>query len=95
MSATCCCASSPRWYHRAAEVAGWVLPTATLALLPKCPACVVAYIALFTGVGISITLATYLRTTLLIVSFATLTFVAARLGCHLFHLITREHHDHA
>ena len=66
------------------------MPTATLALLPKCPACLAAYIALFTGLGISLSVAAWLRTTLLIVSFATLLFCAARLGLHLIHRITRR-----
>ena len=60
------------------EAAGWIVPTATLALLPKCPACVAAYVALATGIGISLPAAAWLRTVLLLVSIAALTFLAAR-----------------
>jgi len=67
---TCC--------HHSAELTGWILPTATLALLPKCPACVAAYIALATGMGISISTASYLRTSLIIVSFSLLVLLATR-----------------
>jgi hypothetical protein len=73
-----CCPTSPRWRRRTAEMAGWVLPSATLALLPKCPACVAAYIALFTGVGISFSMASYLRMTLVIVCLATLVYFSLR-----------------
>jgi hypothetical protein len=79
-----CCPNSSRWRRRTAEVAGWVIPSATLALLPKCPACVAAYIALLTGVGISISVAAYLRFSLLIVCAAALTWVVARRGWRLF-----------
>ena len=62
--------------HR--EIASWILPSAMLALLPKCPACVVAYVALATGLGISMKTAAYLRLFLLLLCIASLAFVAAR-----------------
>ena len=73
MSARSCCG-------RGAEMVGWVVPAATLALLPKCPACVAAYLALATGVGVSFSTAAYVRTSLVIGSIAVLVFVAARRG---------------
>jgi hypothetical protein len=48
--------------RRFLSVVGWVLPGATVALMPKCPACFAAYIAAATGLGISFTTASYLRT---------------------------------
>lgn len=41
------------WLRRAREAAGWILPGALLALLPKCPMCLVAYVALFSGLTMS------------------------------------------
>jgi hypothetical protein len=49
-----------------------------LALLPKCPVCVVGYVALATGLGISVTAAAHLRLLLLMLCLASLVFFAAR-----------------
>ncbi|MBC8105435.1 MAG: hypothetical protein H7Z14_02500 [Anaerolineae bacterium] len=63
--------------RRGAEVVGWLAPGAMLALIPKCPACVAAYLALL-GVGISMSAAAHLRTALLSVCVSALFFLAAR-----------------
>jgi hypothetical protein len=53
-------------------MAKYSLPTLILALLPKCPACFAAYIALGTGVSLSVAAASVLRSTLLALCVAAL-----------------------
>jgi hypothetical protein len=64
--------------RRSGELAGWIVPSATLALLPKCPVCVVGYVALATGLGISVTTAAHLRTLLVMLCIVALVVVGAR-----------------
>ena len=59
-------------------MAGWIVPSVTLALIPKCPICVAAYVALATGIGISLPTAKYLRAGLIVVCVAALIFIATR-----------------
>ena len=61
MSVTCCNSRSPSLLRRCGDISGWIVPASILALMPKCPLCVAAYVALATGIGISVTAATYLR----------------------------------
>jgi len=64
--------------QRCLDVAGYVMPTAVLVLLPKCPACIAAYLAIGTGIGVAISTAAYLRTLLLCLCLTCLAGLAAR-----------------
>ncbi len=78
MSACCGAASDrkmPTWVRRVREILGWVLPSAILVLVPKCPACLAAHVALWTGLGLSLSTATYLRWVLLFLGVASLLFL--------------------
>ena len=72
-------AASPvsRW-RRGGEIIGWIVPSATLVLLPKCPVCVAMYVALFSGIGISAANAAHLRTSVLVFCVATLAGLALK-----------------
>ena len=62
-------------------IAKWTTPTLILALLPKCPLCIAAYIAIGTGIGVSVSTAAYLRLGLLgfsVISLLLLTTLTLR-----------------
>ena len=63
----CCC-----------ETAKWALPGIVLAVMPKCPVCVAAYVTLATGVGISVSAASWLRWGALALAIATLSYLVMR-----------------
>jgi hypothetical protein len=65
----------PTWVRRVREIFAWVLPSVVLVLVPKCPACLAAHVTLWTGLGLSLTTATFLRWVLLCLCVASLLFL--------------------
>jgi hypothetical protein len=53
--------NAARSESRGAAVIQWAIPVIGLALVPKCPACVAAYVLIFTGVGLSLPAAAAVR----------------------------------
>jgi hypothetical protein len=75
-----CCENAKlrRFVRRCANAAGWIVPGAIIALLPKCPICLAAYVAVWTGIGLSFSAATHLRVSLLILCVGSILFPATR-----------------
>ena len=73
-----CCGSRRRALaRRCGGAAGWVVPASLLALMPKCPACLAAYVAVATGIGMSASAAAYVRTSAIVACAAALLYLAA------------------
>src|SRR5688500_17768381 len=85
MSACCDAAGDgrvPSQVRSARGLFAWILPSAMLVLMPKCPVCLAAHVTLWTGLGLSLTAAFYLRWGLLLLCLvALLLLMVKRLHC--------------
>ncbi|CAN5371701.1 hypothetical protein BH09PLA1_BH09PLA1_32230 [soil metagenome] len=61
--------------RRAWRWLGWLFPTTLLVLTPKCPMCVAAYVALFTGASISFSTARWIQILSPVVALTTLVYL--------------------
>jgi hypothetical protein len=80
MSEHVCCdraAQSANVARLGLRSAGWIVPGAILAVLPKCPVCFAAYLTLLTGVGFSLTAAAFLRGFLMMFCVGLIVCIAA------------------
>jgi hypothetical protein len=95
---------SPTFTRRCLDIACWIVLGAILTLMPKCPACLAAYVAIATGVGLSLSAAIHLRASLLVLCIVLLLYPVVRRLCglvivkeallrmkgHLFAILTKE-----
>jgi hypothetical protein len=65
---------------------GWIVPSAILTLIPKCPVCLAGYAVIGTSVGFSLSTLAQLRLALVILCIVALTFLTAR---HIVQAFTR------
>ncbi|MBC7900785.1 MAG: hypothetical protein H7070_12120 [Saprospiraceae bacterium] len=73
-----CCAAGPKNLGRRIRLAAkWFVPGALLVLIPKCPLCIVAYVAMVSGIGLSVSAASSVRIALIFVSWSGLFYLAA------------------
>jgi hypothetical protein len=63
---------------RAWQSIQWLFPATILVLIPKCPLCVAAYVALFTGVGISVSTARWIQILMLVFCLTSLAYLAVK-----------------
>jgi len=64
--------------RRVREALGWIVPGALLGLMPKCPMCLAAYVALGTGITMSCSSAQILMRTLTALGIGTLALCLVR-----------------
>lgn len=89
MNSSFCCLQKPRTGHdaryqrtglrRVREAFRWIVPGVLLALMPKCPMCLVAYVALGTGFTMTCSSAHILMRTLTVLCIGTLALCVVRL----------------
>ena len=77
-SGACCNVTRHAPSRRGLHAAAWIVPSLLLALMPKCPACLAAYVALGVGVSLSLPTAANLRLGALALSAALLCAVVMR-----------------
>jgi hypothetical protein len=68
----------PTKVRRCLDVTCWIASASVLVLVPKCPACLAAYMALGTGIGVTFATASHLRMAALTLGTVSLALLAAQ-----------------
>ena len=79
-------------YRRLLNLIGWIVPTAILTLIPKCPACVAGYAVIGTSVGYSLSGFAQLRLALIVLCLASISYVGMKSVRYVVTRITSKRH---
>lgn len=74
----CKCETRPHSASRFLNFVGWIVPTAILALIPKCPACVAGYAVIGTSVGLSLSASAQLRLAVIVLCVVSLSYLGTK-----------------
>ena len=80
-------------YRRLLNFIGWIVPTAILALIPKCPVCLAGYAVIGTSVGLSLSAFAQLRLALIGLCLVSLTFVGTKSILYVVSRIASKRHS--
>jgi hypothetical protein len=64
--------------RRAWEMTQWLCPTVAMIMIPKCPMCVAADIAIFSGLGVSVKTARWIQILMLCLCGISIVYLAIR-----------------
>jgi hypothetical protein len=78
--------------RRFLDFIGWILPTAILALIPKCPVCVAGYAVIGTSVGFSLSRTAQLRLAIIVLCVLSLVYLGSKSILYLAPRIARKWH---
>ncbi|HEY8750103.1 MAG TPA: hypothetical protein VIM11_19115 [Tepidisphaeraceae bacterium] len=56
----------------------WLFPATLLVLMPKCPICVAAYVALFTGIGITVSTGRWIQILMVVFCLSSLGYFSVK-----------------
>jgi hypothetical protein len=80
-------------YRRLLNFIEWIIPAAILALIPKCPVCLVGYAVIGTSVGFSLSALAQLRLVLIGLCLVFLAFLGAKSVLYLVTRIASKRHS--
>lgn len=76
-------ASSHPVLSRLGDAALWAVPAVVLAILPKCPVCFAAWIAVLSGIGVTLPVAASIRWVLVAASVVAMVYLTIRQAARL------------